>query len=330
MPWQKRSKPKAARVVRHTLRDGTVKEYRYQSYSTKHKLQRQQGTLSALIDAYKDSPEWRALSEKSKVLYAIHLRPLDRVGQTDPRTITRGDILGVRDAIAKDSGNGAANAFVRTASVLFQWGLDRELVTVNLVQRVKSLPGGHLPAWTSEQADIALSRLPEHMRRVVVLALYTGQRRGDLCTMRWSAYDGLVIRVVQEKTGAALVIPAHPALKAELDEWKTAATSMNILTDRRGVPWKPNNLSYHMDAALERLGLPSKLNVHGLRKLAAANLADVGCSTREIGAITGHKTLAMIELYTRSADQQKLATSAILRLGNIQKLTKTNPDEKNG
>lgn len=329
MPWQKKSKPKAARVVRHTLRDGTVKEYRYQSYSTKHKLQRQQGTLSALIDAYKDSPEWRSLSEKSRVLYAIHLRPLDKVWQTDPRTVTRGDILVVRDAIAKDSGNAAANAFVRTTSALFQWGLDRELVTTNPVQRVKSLPGGHLPAWTPQQADLALSSLPEHLRRVVVLALYTGQRRGDLCTMRWSAYDGSIIRVVQEKTGAALVIPAHPALKAELDEWRAGAKSLTILTDRNGIPWKPNNLSYHMDAALERLGLPSKLNVHGLRKLAAANLADVGCSTKEIGAITGHKTLAMIELYTRSADQQKLATSAILRLGNIQTLTKSKTDRKN-
>lgn len=325
MPWQKKSKPKAARVVRHTLRDGTVREYRYQSYSPKHKPERQQGTLSAMIDAYKDSPEWRSLSPKSHVLYSLHLRPWDKVGQIDPKTITRGDVMTMRDAIASKSGNGAANAFVRTTSTLFQWGLDRELVIVNPVQRMKSLPGGHLPAWTPEQADTALSHLPEHMRRVVVLALYTGQRRGDLCAMRWSAYDGSVIRVIQEKTGAALVIPAHPVLKAELDEWKATAVSVNILTDRNGIPWKPNNLSYHMDAALERLGLPPKLNVHGLRKLAAANLADVGCTTKEIGAITGHRTLAMIELYTRSADQQKLATSAILRLGNIQTLTKKNP-----
>jgi len=231
-------------------------------------------------------------------------------------------ILTMRDAIAVKSGNAAANAFVRTTSALFQWGLDREHVTANPVQRVKSLPTGHLPAWTPQQAEAALEKLPEHMRRVVVLALYTGQRRGDLCAMRWSAYDGSVIRVVQEKTGADLVIPAHPVLKAELDAWKTTAASTSILTDRNGIPWKPNNLSYHMDAALERIGLPPKLNVHGLRKLAAANLADVGCSTKEIGAITGHRTLGMIELYTRSADQRKLATSAILRLGNIQTLTK--------
>ncbi len=42
------------------------------------------------------------------------------------------------------------------------------------------------------------------------------------------------------------------------------------------------------------------LNVESLRKLAATLLAACGCSTHEIGAITGHKTLARFEHYTTS------------------------------
>ncbi len=315
MPWQKKSAPKPGKVVRRTLRDGTIKEYRYKAYEPK-KLERPKDTLSALVDAYKDSPEWRGLSPRTKVGYSIHLRPLDRIGHTDPRTLTRREVLTLRDAIASSRGNSAATAFVRTTSALFQWGVDRQWVDHNPIVRVKALPGGHLPAWTPEHAEVACARLPEHMRRVVVLALFTGQRRGDLCSMRWSAYDGQSIRVTQEKTNVDLVIPAHPALKAELDEWRRSAASTTILTNANGVPWKPNNLSYHMGEALERIGLPGDLNVHGIRKLAAANLADAGCSMKEIGSITGHKTLAMIELYTRSADQQKLASAAIFRLSN--------------
>jgi integrase len=67
--------------------------------------------------------------------------------------------------------------------------------------------------------------------------------------------------------------------------------------------------------------LPPNLNIHGLRKLAASNLAEAGCSTKEIAAITGHETLAMIELYTKSADQKRLATAAIHRLQTFTKLT---------
>jgi integrase len=53
--------------------------------------------------------------------------------------------------------------------------------------------------------------------------------------------------------------------------------------------------------------------VHGLRKLAAAALADAGCTAHEIAAVTGHRSLAMVSLYTASADQERLAEAAIVR-----------------
>ena len=68
---------------------------------------------------------------------------------------------------------------------------------------------------------------------------------------------------------------------------------------------------------LEAIGLPP-LPVHGLRKLAAAELAAAGCTTHEIASITGHRTLAMVQLYTQSVSQETLARSAIVRLGNAQ------------
>ena len=40
-------------------------------------------------------------------------------------------------------------------------------------------------------------------------------------------------------------------------------------------------------------------------------LAELGCSEKQIAAITGHKTSAMVSLYTREADQKKLADAAI-------------------
>ncbi len=52
---------------------------------------------------------------------------------------------------------------------------------------------------------------------------------------------------------------------------------------------------------------------HGLRKAAASKLAEAGCSTKEIAAITGHLTLQMVELYTREAEQKKLAKRAMRR-----------------
>src|SRR5690242_10230736 len=104
MPWQKKSK-KADRVVRRKQADGTIKEYRYPSFKPKP-VPRRSDTLSALIDSYKDSPEWRTgLEDQTKTTYTIYLRPLDKVGHLDAASITRRDILTIRDALAATSGN---------------------------------------------------------------------------------------------------------------------------------------------------------------------------------------------------------------------------------
>jgi integrase len=63
-------------------------------------------------------------------------------------------------------------------------------------------------------------------------------------------------------------------------------------------------------------GLPQHCTFHGLRKASLTRLADAGCTAHEIAAISGHRTLAEVERYTRKADQQRLARSAMERVGN--------------
>jgi integrase len=310
MKW----KAKAAHVVRRTMADGTVKEYRYARRRVRQEV-KTPDSLAAAIEQWQNSPGWRKLSPSTQTNYTHYLKPLWRIGHVSIRAMRRADLLAIVDQIAKDRGDGAGLGFARVASKLFAFALDRELLEHSPAQHLaKDLPKGKLPAWTNEEAQLALAKLPEPLRRVVLLALYTGQRRGDLCSLRWAAFDGECIRLTQEKTEEPLVIPCHPVLQAELAAWKAEATTLTILANADGKPWKPNLLSYHLPAALKRLGISCDINVHGLRKLAAANLAEAGCSANEIAAITGHRTLRMVQFYTRSADQKRLAGAAIIRL----------------
>ena len=145
------------------------------------------------------------------------------------------------------------------------------------------------------------------------LGLYTGQREGDCLAMSWHDYDGGHIKVVQSKTGAKLKIPVHKALKAVLDA--QPRVSPIILTTASGKPFTCQNFRHHWGAAMKAAGLTG-LVFHGLRYTAAARLAEAGCSLKEIAAITGHKSLAMLAKYSRGADQERLAGAAILRLEN--------------
>jgi integrase len=306
------SKPaskKAGRVVRRKLADGTVREYRYKPYRQKPSPRLERDSLASLIVAWKGSPAWREFAPKTVEYYCQYLRPLDAIGHNKVAELTRRHIIEIRDAIAKHRGNGAANAFVRSVSALFAWAVSSDWIAQSPVYKIKRLPGGSLPAWTPEAAVAALAGLPEHYRRVVVLGLLTGQRRGDLIAMRWSDYDGERISVTQQKTGAGLSLAVHPDLKAELDAWPREAAT--ILMNSFGRPFEARSLTVNLPRAMAKLGVPKGMNVHGLRKLFAAGMADAGATTHEIAAHTGHKTLSMIQHYTVTADQRKLATGSV-------------------
>jgi integrase len=215
--------------------------------------------------------------------------------------VRRRNLLAIRDEVAESSGAAAGNKLMRVVSALFAWVVDREWIEVNPVSRIKALAEGHLRPWSAAEYDRVLPQLPADLRRVFVLARHTGQRRSDLVAIRWSQYDGQAIRLTRQKTGKALVIPATPQLQAELAEWPRSEAAQILIT-ARGQPCSAQRLTTRIRKTVAAIGPAfAGLNAHGLRKLAATTLAEAGCSEHEIAAITGHGTLAMVRLYTRSA-----------------------------
>ena len=311
-------------VVRRKLADGTIKEYRYERGAQAAPPARLPAdSVGAMLLAYKRSPEWAAHAPATKRSYLIYLRELESLAEHPAKNVTRRLLLSMRDAIASCRGNGAATVFIRVAGAVFAWGLEREWIDHMPLQKVKALPGGHLETWTVEEYDEAVRVLPEPLRRAIVLARYTGQRRGDLCRLTWAAYDGSVISLTQQKTGTKLILPVHPVLAAELDAWRRDG-ALFMLSRADGVPWQPDRLTGALHHALVKLGFRPQLGIHGLRKLMATDLAQHGASTHEIAAVTGHRSLDMVALYTAAVDQERLAGAAIARMQNVsEKIRKT-------
>lgn len=301
------------KVVRKRLASGEVREYRYSRVAKPTPPRWAADSVDALLLAYRAGPEWQALAHHTRTTYNIYLRVFDQIGAVRVADLKRRELLSIRDAIAGSRGAGAANGFLRAASALLSWALDRGWIEYSPLAGAKALDGGHLKAWTEAEVVAAVLRLPEAYRRVVVLGMHTGQRRGDMVRLTWAAYDGATIRLRQGKTGALMAIPVHPDLRRELDAWKAERVSPFVLTAPRGRPWTAPHLTREMGKLLKAMDLPG-INVHGLRKLAATRLADAGCSPHEIAAITGHRSLSMVQLYTASADQERLAGAAVERL----------------
>jgi enterobacteria phage integrase len=129
--------------------------------------------------------------------------------------------------------------------------------------------------------------------------------------MMWTDIVGDTIRVAQRKTATRLIIPIHNELHRLLAMANEGDATI-LMTDY-GHPFSLKGFGNMISTAIREAGLPGRCKAHGLRKAAARRLAEAGCSASEIAAITGHKTLAEVERYTRAADQERLARQAMLK-----------------
>jgi integrase len=308
------SPPGSPRVrrVKKRLADGTIKTYEYAAPPKQRGLEvAATDSLRDLLMAYERSPEWLALKPRTKAAKLVSLRHLQPVQHLAVADLKRRYVLELRDGIAAGIGPAAANAFTASLASVMAWARDHEWVEHSPADRIKALPGGHLPTWTEDDLSRALDAMLPHHRRALLFAAYTGQRRGDLIAARWTDIAGNVWRLTQEKTGARLVLPLHPDLLAEIATWPR--TAVTVLSDRDGRPWRAQTLNMGLMRTLRRIGLHGH-NIHGLRKLAAVRLAEAGATVHEIAAITGHASLSQVALYTKEADQARLARSAMVRL----------------
>src|SRR3546814_20895497 len=71
--------------------------------------------------------------------------------------------------------------------------------------------------WSDEEISLFRAKCEPFMLTVLLLALYTGQRRQDLVRMTWKDFQGSIIRVRQNKTGEPLMIPCHKDLRAHIE-----------------------------------------------------------------------------------------------------------------
>lgn len=249
------------------------------------------GTLLAVMNDYQASNDFRDLSESTRREYIRYIKVIESEfhdfpieALTDRRT--RGDFMAWRDRLGLKSRRGADYAWTVLARIL-SWGLDRGSVPVN-----PCVSGGRLyranrraKVWTTADESAFLAAAPTHMRLPLVIALWTGQRQGDLLSLPWAAYDGKRIRLRQSKTGAAIDIPVGAPLRAALDA--TERSGATILANSKGQPWTSDGFRTSWRKACEAAHVTG-LTFHDLRGTAVTRLAVAGCTQPEIATITGH------------------------------------------
>jgi integrase len=287
-----------------------------------------QGRLQALLDGYQASGEFRGLRDRTRVDYVRQIEIIElEFGDFPIKALaareTRGVFMEWRDRLALKSIRQADYAWTVLARVL-SWAKNRGKITANPCEKGGRLYNGTRVdfVWALDDEEAFLRSAPAHLHLPLLLALWTGQRQGDLLRLTWSAYDGTHIHLRQSKSvrrGARrtvhVKVPVGAPLKAALDGAAKHRPSPIILLTSEGRPWTQDGFRASWRKASIKAGI-TEVTFNDLRGTAVTRLALVGCTEAEIASITGHSTRdvrSILDAHYLHRDQA-LAESAIRKL----------------
>jgi integrase len=279
------------------------------------------GTLDALAQIYFASPAFLKNKASTQRAYRSNLRAfLDKWGDAPVGLLETDDLAEIIGLMADRPG--AANNLIKRLRALFKIARRKGWVSFDPTEDIPYFKTGEIHTWNAgEHAAFVRHHQPGTMARLAYMAhLHTGQRKGDIVRLPMPKKASEPIRLVQEKTGKRLEIPLAPALWQEI---KRHTRRPSLLVTSFGKPFTANGYGNWFRERCREAELPERCSSHGLRKSAAKDLAEAGCSAHEIQAITGHGTLKEVERYTRAAEQSRLAKSALAKRRENKPLANT-------
>ena len=229
-------------------------------------------TFSSLIDYFKDCSEYKDLGDKSKRAYDGYLKLIEvkfgsmPIGALEDKR-ARGDFKEFRDSFS-DTPRKADYVWTTIARVL-SVAKDRGKIAVNVCER-----GGRLYesdrseiVWTAEDIRAFCGVASVELQAALLLALWTGQRQGDLLRLTWKDYDDTSIRMRQSKGRGSkgrrrVTIPVGPPLKVALDAaLKENRSAVTILVNSLGRPWTEDGFRTSWDKAFKKTSLKDLLSM---------------------------------------------------------------------
>ncbi|KQY27215.1 tyrosine-type recombinase/integrase [Rhizobium sp. Root482] len=171
-------------------------------------------------------------------------------------------------------------------------------------------------AWTEAERAQFEARWPigSAARTAYGLALWLGNRRSDVARVEWSWFDFRqnIVTIEQVKGGKVLVLPLTPMLRDILDP--LPRDKKYPLITAYGEPFSEKSLTGTMAHWTKLAGMPPGCTLHGLRKTLGKMLAESGASTRQLMETLGHDDIEHAELYSREAEQRRLAKDGMSRV----------------
>ena len=247
------------------------------------------------------------------LIKALGNKPMDEISPILIEKYKR-DRRTSKTARGGDRAPSTVNRELELLSKAFSLAIDQGLSISNPCRKVKRFRednerNRYLSDQEEERLLSVLTGPRADLRPVVILAIHTGMRRGELLSLRWANVDferGLIhvmnSQREQTKSGHSRSIPMNGIARRELLDLhrETGHTEYVFFNDKTKKP--RTDLKNGFGTACVIAGLVD-FRFHDLRHTAATRLADAGTNTREIMAILGHRCIQTSARYTHATDE---------------------------
>ena len=242
-------------------------------------------------------------TKKGSSVESYRIRALERswFGEIELKNLDSRHVADYRDQRLSEVTTGTVLKELGLLSVIIntaisEWGL-RSLIGNNPVSGTNK-PRAPRPR-NRRLEDDELKRLLKAcssplFRAVILFAIETGMRRGEILSLTWeNVYlEKRYVHLLDTKNGDSRDVPLSPMALELLRE-----LPRNIRGDQVVFPIHYEALKSAWCRACDRAGI-CNLRFHDLRHEATSRFYEKGLNVMEVAAITGHKDLRMLQRYT--------------------------------
>jgi len=215
---------------------------------------------------------------------------------------------------------------------VFNRGKEWGLITDNPAQGIKPLRenGARTRFLDKEEIQLLLNAASKEFRPILITALHTGMRKGEILKLMWSDvnFKNRLITVTESKSGKKRMIPMDDILSATLrtlpSRFKRGYLFPSPVKDG-----KPRfGVQRQFGSAVKKAEIEN-IRFHDLRHTFASHLIMAGVDVMTVKELLGHASLTMTMRYTHLAPDHRMR--AIKTLDSAyQTDTKTDTVENSG
>ena len=264
------------------------------------KAKLKQITLAGLIIRYlkEITPTKKTAANEAVILGAFHRHPVCQKSLYD---LTAHDISRYRDDRLKEVKTSTVCREFNPIRHMFhiainEWGiplkenpLDKVTLKAKDNRRERRLKDGEY----QKLLQAAQTRQNPYIEKIIIFAIETGMRRGEILNLCWDQVDlkRRSVTILESKNGYSRTIPIT----------QLAAFTLQSLSkdDARVFPTTPNSLRLAWNRMLKGTGIDD-LHFHDLRHEAISRFFEMGLTVPEVASISGHRDTRMLLRYAHS------------------------------